>query len=91
MPNLVGLLLELDGQAVYASVTATNIKFLAVTHGKATSVKEIHLFLKEIQQHYIYYIMNPLANAKGPIQSPLFDQQVQKSVDKFQTPVAVVD
>jgi hypothetical protein len=91
MPNFVGMLLELDSQAVYASVSATNIKFLALTQGKASSVKEIHLFLKEIHQHFIAYIMNPFANAKGPIHSPLFDQQVQKSVDKFQTPVTVVD
>jgi len=35
MTNWVGLLLELDGQAVYSSVTATNIKFFALTEGRS--------------------------------------------------------
>ena len=91
MPNLVGLLLELDDHAVYATVSATNIKFLAITQGKASSVKEIHVFLKEIQQHFIAYIMNPFASTKGPICSQLFHEQVRKSVDKVLKPVAVVD
>ena len=92
MPNWVGFLMELGGHAVYATVSATNIKFLALTQGKASSTKEIHLFLKEIHQHFIAYVMNPFANTRGPVNSKLFDEKVQKSVDKVkEVPVAVVD
>lgn len=45
MTNWVGLLLELDGQAVYSSVTATNIKFFALTEGRS-EVKVIQGLLK---------------------------------------------
>ena len=92
MPNWVGFLMELDGQAVYATVSATNIKFMALTQGKASNAKEIHLLLKEIHQHFIAYIMNPFANTRGPVNSQLFDEKVQASVDKVKAPViAVVD
>jgi len=90
LPNWVGLLLELDEQAVYGYVSATNIKYLALTKGKS-EVKVMHAFLKEIHQHFISYIMNPFANTRGPITSTLFDEQVRKSAERVQKPELVVD
>ena len=90
MPNWVGLLLELDEQAVYGYVSATNIKYLALTKGRS-EVKVMHAFLKEIHQHFISYVMNPFANTRGPITSTLFDEQVRKSVERVQKPELVVD
>ena len=90
MPNWVGLLLELDEQAVYGYVSATNIKYLALTKGRS-EVKVMHAFLKEIHQHFISYVMNPFANTRGPITSTLFDEQVRKSAERVRKSEVVVD
>ena len=90
MPNWVGLLIRQDGQSVYGYVTATNIKFLALTNGRSEA-KVVHAFLKEIHQHFIAYVMNPFSNTRGPVTSRLFDEQVRRSAAKVQTPEAVVD
>jgi len=90
MSNWVGLLLELDDYAVYGSVTATNIKFLALTKGKS-DIKTMQLFLKELHQHFVSYIMNPFANTRGPITSKLFDEKIRKSLEKVQGPTVAVD
>lgn len=89
-PHWVGLLLELDGQAVYGYITATNIKFFALTHGKCEP-KTIQNFLKELHQHYSTYVSNPFCNTRGPIVSKQFDDRIKQSVAKVQHPEVIVD
>jgi Sedlin, N-terminal conserved region len=89
-PHWVGLLLELDGQAVYGYITATNIKFMALTRGKCET-KVMQGFLKELHQHYCAYISNPFCNTRGSIISKQFDARITQSVAKVQQPAAIVD
>jgi hypothetical protein len=89
-PHWVGLLLELDGQAVYGYITATNIKFMALTRGKCDP-KIMQGFLKELHQHYSAYVSNPFCNTRGPIVSTQFDERITQSVAKIQHPEVIVD
>ena len=91
-PHWVGLLLEtIDGQAVYGYITATNIKFMALTRDRKCEPKVMQIFLKELHQHYSAYVSNPFCNTRGPIISKQFDARITRSVAKFQQPEMIVD
>ena len=78
-PHWVGLLLEADGQAVYGYITATNIKFLALTGGKCDP-KVLQRLMGELHQHYSAHVNNPFSNTRGPIISKQFDERIATSV-----------
>jgi Sedlin, N-terminal conserved region len=87
---------------VYAYVTATNIKFMALTKTDSTAgtaapnvsldtIAALQRFMKELHQHYSNYIANPFSDTRGPIRSAQFDAGVQQSIRKVQQPTVVVD
>jgi hypothetical protein len=112
VPHWVGLLRQVEEAAqphglsdkqqhqtcVYAYVTATNIKFMALTksHSRATAgassdIASLQRFMKELHQHYSNYIANPFSDTRGPIRSAQFDARVQQSIRKVQQPTVIVD
>jgi Sedlin, N-terminal conserved region len=95
-PHWLGLLLDTpDGYAVYGYITATNIKFMAITkdvtpHSKII-LKLVQGFLREVHQHYTAYVSNPFCNTtSGSIVSHLFDERIARSVAKLQQQPAVI-
>lgn len=92
VPHWVGLLLlESDGQAVYGYITATNIKFMALTRGGQFEPKVMQAFLAELHHLYGVYISNPFCNTRGPICSTKFDEGIGRTVAKIQQSETLVD
>lgn len=77
---------------VSAFCSAGHIKFMLLhkhksdegtSSGMSASVETgIRMFLQEIHEHYVKYLMNPLYEVNGLITSPSFDQKVRFSARK---------
>ena len=90
----LGLLLDSstsDGYAVYGYITATNIKLMVITKDlkasstNKTTLKDLQLFLQEVHQHYITYLLNPFCDTRGgSIRSKQFDIRMATSIQKVQ-------
>lgn len=82
------------GCCVYAYITATNIKFMALTSHPVSGpndLQSLQRFLRELHEHYSTYVSNPFCNTRGPIVSPQFDARVNRSIEKMKQPVVYVD
>jgi hypothetical protein len=89
----LGLLLDAsasNGHMVYGYITATNIKVLVITKylmvpTNQVVTKELQVFLQDMHQHYIAYLLNPFCDTRGgSIRSKQFDLKVTASIEKVQ-------
>jgi hypothetical protein len=89
----LGLLLDSissDGYAVYGYITATNIKVMVITKDlmvptNPAITKVLQMFVREMHQHYIAYLLNPFCDTRGgSIRSKQFDERVAISIQKVQ-------
>jgi hypothetical protein len=82
--NWLGQLVQLDDQtAVFGHVTVTNIKMLALCQVPCKD-HLVRQLLKNLNEHYIHYRMNPFHDLSSEINSPTFDQQVRNSLREYQ-------
>lgn len=88
-PHWLGILLNIEDEwQVYGHVTATNIKFFALT--KAAPVdKKVKEFLERVHSLFIQYTMNPFQDipardsAPSMIRSSRFDEGVRVAVKEY--------
>ena len=76
-----------DSYRVYGHITATNIKFFALTQGNADPIK-VRDFLNQVHSNYIAYVMNPFCPVRelDVIDSRRFDEGMRKAVYQYGQP-----
>lgn len=81
-PHWVGKLLEDDdGVAVYAHVSATNIKFMClVEEGDVTEVAVLQKLLEDVHLIYVEEVLNPFFETRGVIRSKKFDNNIRRAI-----------
>jgi len=83
----VGLISDMEGYCIYAHVTATNIKFLALCRPNAIqmSTKEqedpIKTLLEQVHEAYVKHMLNPFSQPGTPIESKKFDQDILRAME----------
>lgn len=73
-----------DSYRVYGHITATNIKFFALTQGNADP-RKVRDFLNQVHSNYIAFVMNPFCPVRelNVINSRKFDEEMRKAVHQY--------
>eukprot|EP00977_Amphora_coffeiformis_P005888 scaffold1248_cov170-Amphora_coffeaeformis.AAC.7 len=95
----LGLLTVQDGSSVltYGYVTATNLKFLALTEHPSSSSREslqqqglhVRTLCRTLHQHYVRYLMNPFqALHETRLESATLDKNIRQAVQTYHASMA---